>query len=457
MRGRPGGAGIGPARDGGRLWGSDGPRRGDRRRPHGLRGALSALSVVLLAFLLVGTQALPASADTVRDMQYWLGDYGFTTAWETTKGAGVTVAVIDTGIASGPAELTGAVAGGVDVSGLGSPDGRTPVGSEGSEHGTLVASMIAGRGRTGGAGVIGVAPEARLLSVSVGFGSDGSAVVPWDDQIATAVRWAVDNGADVINMSLTRNSLDWPTSWDDAFLYAFSHDVVVVAAAGNRGSGTVEVGAPATIPGVLTVAGVDRAGSASFDASSQGITIAVAAPSEQLVGVTPAGSYVQWQGTSGAAPIVSGLVALVRSAWPELSAADAIKRVTATAKQVGDSAQSPIYGAGLIDAAKAVSGSVGPAATSPEQQLSDWITLYRRAPQVPDPDPGAEQPSPTPEPVPPAIPENEAVEVRANPFLPTPSTLLYGSLPLALLLGTGSLVTLGVIGATRHFKRVLQK
>ncbi|MGK9146497.1 S8 family serine peptidase [Plantibacter flavus] len=453
MRRRSGGPGITPARDGGRTRGSAVGGRGRRAGRAWRSGALASL----LALLLLGAQAMPAHADTVRDMQYWLGDYGFTTAWETTRGAGVTVAVIDTGIADGPAELNGAVAGGVDVSGLGSPDGRTPVGSEGSEHGTLVASMIAGRGKTGGAGVIGVAPEARLLSVSVGFGSDGSAIVPWDDQIATAVRWAVDNGADVINMSLTRNSLDWPESWDDAFLYAFSHDVVVVAAAGNRGSGTVEVGAPATIPGVLTVAGVDRAGSASFDASSQGITIAVAAPSEQLVGVTPAGSYVQWQGTSGAAPIVSGLVALVRSAWPELSAADVMQRVTATAKQVGDSAQSPIYGAGLIDAAKAVTGSVGPASTTPEQQLSDWITLYRRAEQVPDPDAGAAQPPATRSPLPPTIPQGESIEVRANPFLPTPATLLYGSLPLALLLGTGSLVVLGVIGATRHFKRVLQE
>ena len=120
------------------------------------------------------------------------------------------------------------------------------------------------------------------------------------------MRWAVDNGADVINMSLTRNTQDWPESWDDAFMYAFEHDVVVVAAAGNRGSGTSEVGAPATIPGVLTVAGVDPAKNASFDASSQGITIAVAAPSEDLVGVLPDGSYVQWSGTSGAAPIVVG-------------------------------------------------------------------------------------------------------------------------------------------------------
>src|SRR4029079_7843925 len=130
-----------------------------------------------------------------------------------------------------------------------------------------------------------------------------------DDQIADAVRWAVDHGADVINMSLTRNTLEWPTSWDDAFLYAMQHHVVVVAAAGNRGSGTTQVGAPATMPGVLTVGGVDRQGTASWDASSQGITIGVSAPSESLVGAVPGNGYVSWEGTSGAAPIVAGVAA----------------------------------------------------------------------------------------------------------------------------------------------------
>ena len=196
----------------------------------------------------------------------------------------------------------------------------------------MVASLLAGHGHGDGAGVIGVAPEAKLLSVSVGF---GVGTVSSDDQIADAVRWSVDNGADVINMSLTRNTLEWPQSWDDAFLYAMEHDVVIVAAAGNRGSGTTEVGAPATMPGVLTVAGVDRSGAASFDASSQGITISVAAPSEELVGAAPGGGYYSWAGTSGATPIVAGLVALVRSAYPDLDANNVINRIIRTATPVG--------------------------------------------------------------------------------------------------------------------------
>ncbi|HZK60021.1 MAG TPA: S8 family serine peptidase, partial [Cryobacterium sp.] len=345
------------------------------------------LAVLLgLGSAVVDAPAARADPTSVRDLEYWLNDYGFSQAWNTTKGAGVKVAIIDTGVDSTVPDLAGAVVGGTDVSGLGSANGQTPVG-EGSEHGTLVASLLAGRGTGTGAGVIGVAPEASILSVSVAFGSSG-ATVSNDDQIATGIRWAVDHGASVINMSLTRNTLDWPESWDSAFLYAFEHDVVIVAAAGNRGSGTTEVGAPATIPGVLTVAGVDRNKEASFDASSQGITISVAAPSEQLVGVVPGGAYVQWSGTSAAAPIVSGLVALVRAAYPRLDAAGVMNRIIATANPNGHAVPSPIYGNGLIDAAAAVTASVPTsAAQTPTALLKEWIHLHRRADTTPTPTP----------------------------------------------------------------------
>ena len=99
--------------------------------------------------------------DTVRDLEYWLNDYGFTTAWNTSRGEGVTVAVIDTGVNGEVAELKGAVTGGTDVSGLGSPDGQTPVGED-PNHGTMVASLLAGRGTGNGNGVIGIALGAYL-------------------------------------------------------------------------------------------------------------------------------------------------------------------------------------------------------------------------------------------------------------------------------------------------------
>ena len=232
---------------------------------------LLAASIAIFAAIAF---AQPAAADAIRDREYWLADYGFTKAWKITKGAGTKVAVIDTGIDASQPDLQESVSMGIDVSGLGSEDGLSPIG-ENFFHGTLVASLLAGRGHDKNSGVIGTAPEATLLSASMAFGADAPDT---DEQVAKAIRWSVDQGAKVINLSLTRNSADWPISWDNAFQYAFDHDVVVVAAAGNRASGTEQVGAPATIPGVLVVAGVDRNANASTQASTEGLTIAVAAP-----------------------------------------------------------------------------------------------------------------------------------------------------------------------------------
>ncbi|WP_307807374.1 S8 family serine peptidase [Naasia sp. SYSU D00948] len=418
------------------------------------RSARCRAAILAVAAGLALAPAGPARADMVRDLEYWLDDYGIREAWNTTRGAGVTVAVIDSGIAPVP-ELAGAVLGGTDVSGLGEPDGRTPVG-QGSEHGTLVGTILAGRGTGEGDGMIGVAPEATLLSVSVGFDA-GTADV--EEQIAEAVRWSVDNGADVINMSLTTNTLDWPESWDDAFLYAFEHDVVVVAAAGNRGSGTDVVGAPATIPGVVAVAGVDREGNASFDASSQGITIAVAAPSEELVGITPDGDPVYWSGTSGAAPIVSGVVALIRSAHPELDADDAINRLIRTATPKGEPVPGPIYGYGLVNAAAAVTADVPPVDANPlavPYDLEKWITLYRQAESpvpLPDEDEEDEEAAAPPPEEPRAADPVDLLPVWLRQALPTTAVLTDAVLPLGVLGGFAALLAAGVVGTVRSIRR----
>ncbi|MHB1171195.1 MAG: S8 family serine peptidase [Lacisediminihabitans sp.] len=405
---------------------------------------LAALGV--LASMLVAGQS--ASADSIRDREYWLKDYGITQAWNTTRGAGVTVAVIDTGVDGTHPDLTGTVVGGTDLSGVGAANGQTPIGKE-PEHGTMVASLLAGHGHGSGAGILGAAPDARLLSVSVGFGI-GS--VSSDDQIAAAVRWSVDHGASIINMSLTRNTLDWPTSWDDAFLYAMEHDVIIVAAAGNRGSGTTEIGAPATMPGVLVVAGVDRNGKTSFDASSQGITIAVSAPSEQLVGAGPGGGYYQWAGTSGAAPIVAGIVALVRASHPGLDAGNVINRLTATATGVG-TVPNASYGYGLVNAAAAVTASVPAVKANPATDLKNWIRLYRRAQSTPTPVPTGTA-IPTPAPV------TGAVAASQNPLgtvLPSIESLRNTGIPLLVYLVFAVLLVWLSRGVRRRFRRTRRK
>ncbi|WP_439564236.1 S8 family serine peptidase [Microcella sp.] len=354
-----------------------------RARPARLLSRPFAASLVAAGLLVAGLApaaapvlAPPAAADAVRDRQYWLDEYGIRSAWSVTRGDGVVIAIIDSGVDAAHPDLAGAVIGGTDVSGRGNATGTLPLGPQGVTHGTMVASLAAGRGSGPNAGVIGAAPAASVLSISLAFGPGERS---GDDQIADAVTWAVDNGADIISLSLTRNQVAWPESWDTAFVHAEQNDVVVIAAAGNRGSGTAQVSAPATIPGVLTVGGVDRAGRASDNASAQGITIGVMAPSEGLVGAIPGGGHSAWQGTSGATPIVAGIAALVRAAHPELDAAGVINRIISTARPATAIVPDPNYGYGLIDAAAAVSAEVPAVDANPLGTLAEWIVLHRRA------------------------------------------------------------------------------
>jgi subtilisin family serine protease len=371
----------------------------------------AALLSLVLATCTLGTglfTAPTAHADEWRDKQFWLAESGITKAWEVSKGAGVKVAVIDSGVDAQHPDLKGAVVGGYDASGSGQADGQKGVGSK-TEHGTLVATMLAGRGHQSAAataspspgpatlppdGIIGVAPEAQILSVSTWLGSTNPSGKSDQDQIPEAVRWAVDNGAKVINISLGSTTPQWPQSWDAAFLYAEQKDVVIVAAAGNRVGGNLQVGAPATIPGVLTVAGLDRKGAASVDASSQGISIGVAAPAENLLGGLPGGSYAEWAGTSGSTPIVAGVAALIRSKWPAMTAKQVINRIVSTAKDAGAPGKDPLYGFGVLNAEAALKDDVPEVSANPLGTIAEWIRVHRRGNlATPTPLPTAEVPS----------------------------------------------------------------
>lgn len=419
-----------------------------------------ALAGGSLAGILVA--APTAQADSTRDQQYWLDESGITKAWEVSKGANVKVAVIDSGVDGKHPDLQGALAGGYDASGAGSRDGQNSIGAK-PEHGTLVATMLAGRGHepadsvappsptasprptptgAGPDGIVGVAPEAQLLSVSTWLGSANPGGKSDQEQIPAAVRWAVDNGAKVINISLGSTSPQWPQSWDAAFLYAEQKDVVIVAAAGNRVGGNVQVGAPATIPGVLTVAGLDRAGLASIDSSSQGISIGVAAPAEDLIGGLPGGGYAEWAGTSGAAPIVSGVAALIRSKWPEMSANQVINRIVSTANDAGAPGRDPIYGFGVLSAEAALKGDIPEAKANPLGSISDWIRVHRRGNlAAPAPETTTDVPS-----VVSTLPE------ATIPAAEAPSQL-SSALPAAVIIGFSALFVAIIAAAAVQLRR----
>ncbi|WP_346924778.1 S8 family serine peptidase [uncultured Arthrobacter sp.] len=423
-------------------------RATDRRR----RTASALMALALAGGTLAAslTAAPAAHADDWRDKQYWLAESGITKAWEVSRGANVKVAVIDSGVDGKHPDLAGALAAGVDVSGAGSADGQKSIGAK-PEHGTLVATMLAGRGHqpegstanpspsagptVGPDGIVGVAPEAQLMSVSTWLGSPNPGGKSDQDQIPQAVRWAVDNGARVINISLGSTSPEWPQSWDAAFLYAEQKDVVIVAAAGNRGGGNIQVGAPATIPGVLTVAGLDRKGTASVDSSSQGISIGVAAPAENLIGGLPGGGYTEWAGTSGATPIVAGVAALIRSKWPEMTSSQVINRIVSTAKDAGAPGKDPLYGFGILDAEAALKADVPETRVNPLGSISDWIRVHRRGHLATTPAAAGAVPSSAA----PTLPE-------ATVPVAEPPSELDGAVPAMVVLGFGGLF-LCIVGA----------
>jgi subtilisin family serine protease len=358
--------------------------------------------------------------------QWWLKDYQFDQT--TFDGSGVVVAVIDTGIDDTHPDLSGSFVMGRDFSGLGSPDGTAPVGPS-SYHGTMVASLIAGQGKTSG-GVIGVAPRVSLMSLSIGLGVAGADT---DQQIADAVIWAVDNGAKVINLSLTRNSRTWPASWDDAFLYALEKDVVVVAASGNRPDGSGSPSAPGTMPGVLSVGGLTKAQAGSERSSTEGIAIDITAPAEDLFGSFPGGEIRSWAGSSAAAPLVSGLVALMRQADPAASANDILQRLIASSDDLGEPGFDGVFGFGAINPTQAMSSRLT-AEENPLGSLSQWVSLYRAQSaedqaelQTP------QEPAFVPEPAPSALEIADIAPDNTEPWQPNP--LLYWVLaPLAPLL-----------------------
>ncbi|WP_232082166.1 S8 family serine peptidase, partial [Arthrobacter sp. SO5] len=294
-------------------------------------------------------------------------------------------------------------------------------------------------------GIVGVAPEAQLLSVSTWLGSANPGGKSDQDQIPQAVRWAVDNGARVINISLGSTSPEWPQSWDAAFLYAEQNDVVIVAAAGNRLGGNVQVGAPATIPGVLTVAGLDRKGNASIDSSSQGISIGVAAPAENLLGGMPGGGYAEWAGTSGATPIVAGVAALIRSKWPEMTASQVINRIVSTAKDAGAPGKDPLYGFGVLNAEAALKADVPDTEVNPLGSIADWIRVHRRGSLATAPAAAGATPSSAA----PTLPE-------ATMPVAEPPSQLDSAVPAMVVLGFGGLFLCIIGAAALQLRRVVR-
>jgi subtilisin family serine protease len=182
--------------------------------------------------------AAPARADVARSSEGWvLGELRLPAAWAVSKGQGVVVAVIDSGVNPSVSDLSGSVRTGPDFSGV----GTRPTNPNWGVHGTWMASLIAGHGHSGGSGIIGSAPLSTVLSIRVITDATDPNNSKYSAQsggrgqheLAEAITYAVDHGAQVISMSLGYNLQSRPVR--AALQGAYEHNVVVVASAGNSG------------------------------------------------------------------------------------------------------------------------------------------------------------------------------------------------------------------------------
>ncbi|MET9790311.1 type VII secretion-associated serine protease mycosin [Streptomyces canus] len=315
----------------------------------------------LLSVLLAASVALipptAAHADGIRAKQWALEAMHTQEAWQTTKGAGVTVAVLDTGVENDHPDLVGNVLTGKDMIGFGAVRGQRPW----ARHGTAMAGIIAGHGHGvgNGDGVMGIAPEARILPVRViledGDPARARARNTRGNALAEGIRWAADHGADVINLSLGDDSASAhpEAGEDDAVQYALKKGAVVVASAGNGGEKGDHISYPAAYPGVIAATAVDKFGTrASF--STRRWYATVAAPGDDVVIADPDHKYYEGWGTSAASAFVSGAVALVKAAHPNLTPAQIKKLLEDTARNAPSGGRDDSRGFGFVDPAAAL-------------------------------------------------------------------------------------------------------
>ncbi|MGI5214266.1 type VII secretion-associated serine protease mycosin [Plantactinospora sp. CA-290183] len=299
--------------------------------------------------------ATPAQADQVRDNQWHLRYLKVVEAHRITQGAGVTVAVIDTGVDPHP-DLRNNLLSGTDIH----PGGRGNGQADDDGHGTQMAGLIAGHGRPGSRGVLGIAPSAKLLPIDYVSKADPSN----PDNAAAGIDWAVSKGAKVISIA----SAGTPTpELQSSVNAALEKDVVIVAGGGN--TRTFLVGYPAAYAGVVAVSAADKSGNRA-DFAATGSEIVISAPGVDIYSTSPGGGYETNSGTSPATAIVAGAAALVRSKYPDLSAREVVHRLTATAADKGARGRDEEYGYGVLNLVGALTADVPPLEGAAEPSAS---------------------------------------------------------------------------------------
>ncbi len=357
----------------------------------------------------------PVHADAARSSEWWYRFLHLDRAHKMSQGEGVTVGVIDSGINSSHPDLAGTVTGGTDVWNNWKGNGQHPTSGGAGSHGTAMAGLIAGHGHGDNDGIIGVAPKARLLSVSVFAPGKDKTVI---DGVGYGIRWAVDHGATVINLSVGGGS---STVDKKEIEYALKHDVIVVAGVGNTTQNMWIGSSLVAIPGILGVSSVDQAGNFSTT-SSEDLDLGLAAPGVDIMSTSFGHGYESGTGSSNATAIVSGVAALIRSKYPKLSQGQVVQVLESTATDKGPKGRDKKYGYGVVDPVKALR------AAASVKPVPSYLST-----------PAASNPS-----------SNSAAKNVGMTGLKTVALVGAGILVLALLVAGGLVIRSGRRSAHRH-------
>jgi subtilisin family serine protease len=327
------------------------------------RRLLALLAVPCCAAVLVLPSAA-ARADSIRTNQQWvLSMMNVQAAWQLTEGAGVKVAVLDSGVDPYVSDLTGSVLTGPDYTGVHTSSANPNWGV----HGTWMASLIAGHGHDDGVdGIIGIAPQAQILSIRVipdradpHYGAyEREPETRIQQSLADGISFAVRHGAKVISMSIGYGAPS--AAVRKALQFAYSRDVVVVASAGNSGgsadndeAGQSPESFPADYPGVISVGAVGPSGSvANF--SSDNLSVQVAAPGVSVPAQGRDGQYWWVSGTSPACALVAGVAALIKSLYPGLAPDLVASALTSTTTNRPAHGYDSALGFGIVNASAAL-------------------------------------------------------------------------------------------------------
>lgn len=322
------------------------------------RSAVSRAGAAAAAMVITLTAAAPlSSSGTLSQSEWALTTLDAHRAWDISRGKGVTVAVIGSGIDASHPDLKGQVVRGADFGDRSSVDGRHDQGTETSQ-GTGVAGIIAATTRNfHGNGLHGLAPQVRLLPLRV-YRNDRPAVTA----TAKAIRYAADHGARVINVSVSFTRAD--KALRSAVEYAVhTKDAVLVAGAGDNGAGNNATTYPAALPGVVAVSATNKKG-AVWPGSHHGRNVTLAAPGVDILTTARNADYWSGNGTMYAAPWVSAGAALLYAEYPRWSSGQIVRKLIDTAEHRGSRGQDPRYGYGIVAPAKALADRATPPGSS---------------------------------------------------------------------------------------------